>query len=81
MKTPDFRHMSPEAFELYRPVTEDEFDAYRNESELRKWCKEFNEDYLDDGARERYKEYQEEYGNDNFDKQELARRMDDLSKD
>src|SRR5438105_15952490 len=28
MKAPDFRHMSPEDFEVYRPITEQEVDAY-----------------------------------------------------
>jgi len=81
MRASDFRHMSPEDFELYRSSTEEEFEAYRNESAFRKWCKEFDEDPLDEAARESYEEYLNEYGPGRFDENETARRLDDMNKD
>jgi hypothetical protein len=73
--------MSQEDFEVFRATTEAEDDAYRDESEFRKWCKESNEDPLDEGARESYKEYKDEYAPENFNEEELTRRMDDLDRD
>ena len=76
--------MSPEDFSVYQPQTEENIDAYEDESKLRRWCKELNLDPTDPDTHESYLEQREETEVDKFftglDPDERAGWQDNMNK-
>jgi hypothetical protein len=80
-KRPNFDDMSPEDFDAYRPRTENEVAEHERKSKYRSRCRELGLNPMDPANREADEEYQNEYGRDRFDEDELTRRLEDLDKD
>ena len=84
MSTSKFHDMSDEEVNGFRPRSEAEEVAREAESLFREWCKENEEDPLDENARQSYGEMQEESGDkfwDGLSQDDRAGWEDNMNKD
>lgn len=80
-KPPNFRTMSEEAFQAYRPKSEDEDEDYREEAKYRDWCEEMECDPMDSESRDEYKQQQEGDSWDDMDENDRDGWTDNMNKD
>ncbi len=79
-KAPNFRLMSEEAFQAYRPKSEDDDEDYREEAKYRDWCEEMECDPMDSESRDEYKQ-QEGDSWDDMDEDDRDGWTDNMNKD